>query len=374
MRIFMTKASKWHATECELIEEVSYPQRVFWDPATYKNAHTGLLYPPHRVAERCLTADVYEYVAANPVDRTAFILAGGTMTFGGEGRRFAGKNKFTCDYKFLPLTLTNVWTGRTANQFGEMDHIATDATACTSGLKVLVDVQTLIRHYNFDRVIVLAVEDQVNNMTLQFFGESGACLTEKTAQDEGVMPSAFDSKNYGFYIGQGSAVAIFESEEARMKNGSSASLELLGAWTAAEGDANAIGQREDGQGFIKAIDGALKLSRTEPEYIKIVKTHGTGTKSNNVAEKRALLETLPEFVATSYKQKIGHTMGASGLLETLLLLDDLNAGIVPEIQNRTEEDAVFLSSATQAPDGLILSLAAGMGNVYSAAVFNREVT
>ena len=374
MRIFMTKANKWHATECELIDEISHPQRVFWDAATYKNVRTGLVYPPHRVAERCLTSDIYEYVAANPVGRTAFILAGGNSIFGGEGRKCSQPNRLSYEYKFLTLSLTHIWAGRTASQFGEMDHIATDATACVSSLKTLTDVQTLIRHYNFDRVIILAVEDQVNNMTLQFFGESGACLTEKTAQDEGVMPSAFDSKNFGFYIGQGSAVAIFESEEARMKNGSSASLELLGAWTAAEGDANAIGQREDGQGFIKAIDGALKLSRTEPEYIKIVKTHGTGTKSNNVAERRALVETLPEFVATSYKQKIGHTMGASGLLETLLLLDDLNAGIVPEIQNRTEEDAVFLSSATQAPDGLILSLAAGMGNVYSAAVFNREVT
>jgi hypothetical protein len=41
MRIFMTKANKWHATECELIEEVSHPQRVFWDSATYKNVRTG---------------------------------------------------------------------------------------------------------------------------------------------------------------------------------------------------------------------------------------------------------------------------------------------------------------------------------------------
>jgi hypothetical protein len=35
-----------------------------------------------------------------------------------------------------------------------------------------MDVQTLIKFYGFDRVIVLAIEDQVNNMTLQFFGEA----------------------------------------------------------------------------------------------------------------------------------------------------------------------------------------------------------
>jgi len=373
MRIFLTKASKWHGTDLELIEDIAFPQKVFWDPQTYKNVQTGLFYPPHRVAEKSLTSDLYEHVVANPAGKTAFILAGGNSIFGGEGRKCSKPNKLSYEYKFLPLSLTHIWAGRTASNFGSMDHIVTDATACTSGLKVLVDVQTLIRHYNFDRVIVLAVEDQVNNMTLQFFGESGACLIEKTAQDEGVKPSAFDAKNFGFYIGQGSAVAIFESEQALMNNGSQAILELKGAWTAAEGDANAIGQREDGQGFIRAMQGALEISRTAAEQIKIVKTHGTGTRSNNLAERHALTSVIPEFVATSYKQKIGHTMGVSGLLETLLLLDDLKEGVVPEIQNRTEEDAVFLSSATQAPDGLILSLAAGMGNVYSAAIFNREV-
>lgn len=371
--MFLTAASKWHATDCELIEDISFPQCVFWDPATYKNAKTGLIYPPHRVAEKSLTSDLYDYVSANPVKKTAFILAGGNSIFGGEGRKFGKENKLSYEFKFLPLSLTHIWAGRIASQFGSVDHIATDATACVSGLKVLTDAQTLIRHYNFDRVIILAVEDQVNNMTLQFFGESGACLTEKTAQDEAVVPSAFDSRNFGFYIGQGSAVAILESEAAVSKNGSKPILEVLGAWTAAEHDANAIGQRPDGQGFINAISGALEMSRIGAERIKIVKTHGTGTRSNNEAERNALLTTIPEFVATSYKQKIGHTMGASGLLETLLLVDDLAKGVVPEIQNRTEEDAVFLSSAKQAPDGLILSLAAGMGNVYSAAIFNREV-
>jgi hypothetical protein len=57
------------------------------------------------------------------------------------------------------------------------------------------------------------------------------------------------------------------------------------------------------------------------------------------------------------------------LLETLLLLDDMKKGIVPGIANRTESDSVFLSQDTKAPKGYILSLAAGMGNIYSAAIF-----
>jgi len=78
---------------------------------------------------------------------------------------------------------------------------------------------------------------------------------------------------------------------------------------------------------------------------------------------------LSDFVVTSYKQKIGHTMGSSGLLESLLLLEDMKKGFVPPIENRTESDSVFLSEPTKPPKGYILSLAAGMGNIYSAAIF-----
>ena len=117
------------------------------------------------------------------------------------------------------------------------------------------------------------------------------------------------------------------------------------------------------------IEGVLHYSHIRADEIKIVKTHGTGTASNNKAEKCALNQTLQGFIATSYKQKIGHTMGSSGLLETLLLLGDIKSGFVPAIENRTETDSVFLSESTSPPDGLIMSLAAGMGNIYSAAIF-----
>jgi 3-oxoacyl-(acyl-carrier-protein) synthase len=197
-------------------------------------------------------------------------------------------------------------------------------------------------------------------------------LDRKHGRAHQVIPSAFDSKNFGFYIGQGAAFAVFESEDA-LKRSKLPRAELLGAWTATEVAKNAIGQREDGQGFRRAIEGAHKLCQISSEQIKIVKTHGTGTRSNNDAEKAALEGFLSDFVATSYKQRIGHTMGASGLLETLLLFNDLEKGTVPGILNRSEEDHVFLSEAIEAPEGAVLSLSAGMGNVFSAALFNMRI-
>lgn len=373
MRIFLTESRTACTEETTLITDHTYPQKVHLFPDTYARVKTGLFHPVQVLAEKILDPGLLKRLRETQTGKTAFIFASGNANFAAEGNKLSRENSMTYNYKVLPLSLTQIYAGRIASQCGEIDHTATDATACTSSLKVLMDVQTLIRFYGFDRVIVLAVEDQVNNMTLQFFGEAKATLTESMAETHQVVPSAFDSKNFGFYIGQGAALAVFESEAALKHGKMPARAELLSAWTATEVATNALGQREDGQGFRRAIEGALKLCQVSSEQIKIVKTHGTGTQSNNVAEKAALEKCLSGFVATSYKQRIGHTMGASGLLETLLLFNDLEKGTVPGILNRTEEDHVFLSETVEAPDGMVLSLSAGMGNVFSAALFNMRI-
>jgi 3-oxoacyl-(acyl-carrier-protein) synthase len=302
--------------------------------------------------------------------QTAFILASGNAHFAGINPRSAKESRLSYQYKFLPLSLTQVYAGRVAQACGANDYIATDATACVSSLKVMMDVQTLIKVYGYARVVVLGVEDAVSHSVLDFFGESGACLTEDQKQKNGVVPSAFDDVNYGFHVGQGAVLAVFESENNLVRT---PVAELVGAWTASEEINNAIGQREDGQGYLRAIDGVLHFSGVKADEVKVIKTHGTGTKSNNASEGSAILSRFTDFVATSFKQKIGHTMGASGLLETTLMVEACKNNQVPCIANRTTHDERFLSQPTDFPDGLCLSLAAGMGNVYSAAIFDMRV-
>lgn len=372
MRIFLTHGRTASTENTEVFSDHTYPQRVHWFKDTYSRVKTGLFCPGHLICEKVLDKDLMKQLRETQTGKTAFLFAAGNANFAGEGSKTGRENLMTYNYKVLPLSLTHVYGARIAANCGEIDHSATDSTACTSSLKVLMDVQTLIKFYGFDRVIVLSVEDQVNNMTLQFFGEAGASLTEDMARSDDVAPSAFDSRNYGFYIGQGAVMAVFESEKAVERLGTKPRAELLGAYTATEVLSNTIGQREDGQGFIRAINGACEICQISPDQIKIVKTHGTGTRSNNAAEKAALDQVLSEFVATSYKQRIGHTMGASGLLETLLLFKDLEKGLVPEILNRTERDDRYLSHPVEAQDGIVLSLSAGMGNVFSAALFNTR--
>jgi 3-oxoacyl-[acyl-carrier-protein] synthase-1 len=368
MKIYVTHGRKACTEYTEFLDDLNFPQKVHWFPETYKRVGTGMFYVPHLVADKVIDQALATELRENPIGKTAFILAGGNANFAGINPRKVKENRLSYVYKFLPFTLTQVYAGRIAQAFGANDMIITDSSACASSLKVMMDVQVLIQHYGFDRVVVLAVEDQITNSTLDFFGESKAILT-----DDNYKPSAFDSKNYGFYVGQGAAMAVFMSERAVNKTGIEPIAELKGAYSAGERIDNAIGQRNDGEGFMRAIDGALYHSKVDARDVKIVKTHGTGTPSNNVSEREATTKKFFDFVATSYKPRIGHTMGVSGLLESLLLFDDIRNGFVPAIPNRTESDTMFLSENCSVPDGYIMTLAAGMGNIYSAAIFDTRI-
>jgi len=262
--------------------------------------------------------------------------------------------------------MTQIYASRMASRFGAHGHVSTDASACASSLKSLMDVANLINNYGFDRVVVVAIDDVVNNAQLNIFGDAGASITIEQ-EAAGLLPSSFDGINKGFRLGQGAAVAVFD----KVHDGIADPMAFLrGQFSASEILENSIGQRLDGQGFADAITGALHSAGVASADISVIKTHGTGTDLNNQSEPAGIKSAgLTDFVATSYKPRIGHTMGPSGLLEAILLLRDMKEGVVPEIMNRTDDDATYLSKPVAAPDGLMLALAAGMGNIYSAGIF-----
>lgn len=369
--IYLTDYRTAYTESVELLDEIVYPQKVHWFPDTYKNTNMGLVYPPHKMADKVLDPQLMEKIKSTPC-KTAFILAAGNSHFAGINPRTMKPTRLSYEYKFTPLTVTQIYAGRIAQMFGVEDLVMVDASACVSSLKVLQDVDMLIKHRGFDRVIVLSVEDPVSNTVLEMFGETKASLTEI---DElmGIKPSAFDGINYGFHLGQGAVLAVFESG----KQTKDPKAILYGTGVASEASTSSLGQREDGHGYVKAMAEAFEISRIIKNHrIDVIKTHGTGTKSNNLAERAAIEAVFGKtgYIATSFKQRIGHTMGASGLLESCLLIDNIKKGAIPEIPNRTELDRVFISSAWLTDKNVtFMSLAAGMGNIYAASIFSTGV-
>lgn len=365
--IFLSKYSVAAPTECKTFAHIKYPQNVFWFPEVFDKIKSGLFYIPQRLADKVLKSETGKYIKENSHLKTCLIVAAGNSYMGGQSPR--PENIDNCEvsytYKFLPLTIIQIFAARIAQSLNITDLVLTDSSACASSIKVLRDVQVMLEHEDYDRVVVLAVENGITKYMLDFFGETKTTLILKD-EEQGIKPSAFDKINHGFYLGHGAVLAVFEKESKEPE------AELITACSVSEVSTNSAGQTKDGQGYRRSIERCLKQGNLTPKDITIIKSHGTGTTTNNLAEKTAILSVFDsnKILVTGYKQKIGHTLGVSGLLETCLLLDDLKVGQVPKICNRTEQDDTFLSHAVSAPkEKMILSLASGMGNIFSAAIF-----
>ena len=52
--IYLTDYRTASTTQTHMIEDILYPQRVHWFADTYAKKDTGLVYAPHKLAERVL--------------------------------------------------------------------------------------------------------------------------------------------------------------------------------------------------------------------------------------------------------------------------------------------------------------------------------
>ena len=99
---------------------------------------------------------------------------------------------------------------------------------------------------------------------------------------------------------------------------------------AVSNDANHIsGPSRTGDGLYFAIRQAMQEAGTAPQDISFVNAHGTATVYNDEMESKALtLAHLEQVPVHSLKPYFGHTLGASGIIESIVCMHELKQGIL----------------------------------------------
>jgi len=371
--VYLTCGLVRYTEQSHAMQGIAFPTSVHFFPQLYRNAHMGLISPAQRLLDDVVDEATRklqpESNKASNAQRALILAAGNTVFAGTQIRKRQAGSVLDYESRNRTLQTTQVQAGRVAQALAATGHISTDTSACASSMKALMDALHLIQQHGFESVGIVAVEDQVSLGILDFFGDMGICLSQAELE-QGIRPSAFDSHNRGFLIAQGAALVWLETEASMRQSGRQPLARLLAAVTAGESCNNPWGQDPQGTGYESAIQWALRQAQRLPSSIDLVKTHGTGTVLNNLAEAAALRRVFADrLLATAYKPRIGHTFGASGLLESVLAITDARAGVVRGIANRSETDNVFLSHDQNHRIQHILALSAGMGNVYGAAIW-----
>ena len=259
------------------------------------------------------------------------------------------------------------------------------SNACISGLAGMVEGRRLLLTGLYDHVLVVGAEVQSKFIVTGF-------QSLKALSDEACKP--FDANRKGLNLGEAAAAVVLsmgpEVCSASAKNYSDATAEHTSSpchserseesvWELVDGvirnDANHIsGPSRTGEGSFNALRYLLPLM--DEEDLGFVSVHGTSTLYNDEMESIALDRAgLSEVPVCALKGTFGHTMGAAGILETIMSMLALEEGIV--LPTRGFETLgvsrpVKVSASEQPARGnSFIKLLSGFGGVNGAILLRK---
>ena len=196
------------------------------------------------------------------------------------------------------------------NFFGFINEPIIVSNACVSGVLAVAVAKRLIQNEFYDNAFIVG-GDLISEFTLSGFKSFQAI------SDQPCKP--FSKYRNGITLGEAAASLAITSN-----NNSDETIQIIGDSSC--NDANHIsGPSRNGEGLYRSIQSALKEAEISPETIDYISAHGTGTQYNDemeaVAFNRAKLNNIP---VNSLKGYYGHTLGASGLLETIVAVHSMN--------------------------------------------------
>lgn len=195
----------------------------------------------------------------------------------------------------------------TAKELAEVLGILTTpmvvSNACVSGVMALSVASRLLEAGVYDSMLIVA-GDEVTDFVLSGFNSFQAMSSSPC--------KPYDANRDGISLGEATA-ALWLSNERE-----GAVAKIVGG--ASINDANHIsGPSRTGEGLYLSIAAALQQAGLQPEAIDLINAHGTGTLYNDEMESIALMRSgLLNTPVNSYKGYFGHTLGTSGLLESIL--------------------------------------------------------
>ncbi len=234
------------------------------------------------------------------------------------------------------------------------------SNACISGVSALIFARRMILSGRYDNMIVVGVDVQ-NRFIISGFASF------KSLSPELCRP--YDASRCGLNLGEACGAVMLT------KTGTSELVAIDGG--SASDDANHIsGPSRTGDGLYFAMRDAMSESGVGPADVDMLQMHGTATAYNDEMESKAAgLAGLSDVPAQSLKPYFGHTMGASGIIETILAAEELKRGIFLGVKG-FEELGVPVPLNVSAENRLItnphhcLKTASGFGGTNAAVLLS----
>lgn len=256
---------------------------------------------------------------------------------------------------------------RTISSFFHLKHEPlVISNACTSGVSAIITARKLISMGMYDHVLVSGGD------ILSAFVVSGF-QSLKAISPAPCKP--FDSHRNGISLGEACGTMLLSNNPALCRQ-QEAFATLLGGGQS--NDANHIsGPSRTGKGLKIAIEKALLNAQLSAEAIQYINAHGTGTLYNDEMESLAFADLgFRNTPINSLKGYFGHTLGASGIIETIMSIWQMNRGVLFKSMGFEQTGVsgnINVLSAHQNVNNLshVMKTASGFGGCNAALVLAK---
>lgn len=234
------------------------------------------------------------------------------------------------------------------------------SNACVSGAQAILLADTLLKSNQYDHVIVVG-GDLVSRFTLSGFSALNA-ISEQLCKP-------FDKNRNGINIGECCAGIVL----TKISTSSETSATVVSGHSTVDAH-HIVAPSHQGVGLTNAIARCLK--DYDGSTIDFISAHGTSTVYNDEMEALSLtnngLGNVPVF---SLKRYYGHTLGAAGILETIISLTAMEKGcLVPSKGFETlgvSYPVNVIESLQHKEINCFLKTASGFGGVNTALLIQK---
>lgn len=248
-----------------------------------------------------------------------------------------------------------------AKHFGFVNRPLVVSNACISGIMAILTAARLLRSGQYENAVVVGA-DVISKFVLSGFQSFQAISTEPC--------KPFDINRTGITLGEGAATMVLSTNPKYVDR-----IKVLGG--SVSNDANHISApSRTGKELCEAIGRALTMSALVPDDIDLVSAHGTATSYNDEMEAKAIaLAGLSAVPANSLKGYYGHTLGAAGLVESIMSIQSLKLNLIlPTLGFETigvSDPINICTSLTNKRLKTCLKTASGFGGCNAAIVFSK---
>jgi 3-oxoacyl-[acyl-carrier-protein] synthase-1 len=188
------------------------------------------------------------------------------------------------------------------------------SNACISGLLAIITGMRLIQSGQYENAVI-AGADVISKFVFSGFQSFQAISDDKC--------KPFDATRKGINLGESAGTIILSSNK---KN--SQGIKISGG--SVSNDANHIsGPSRTGTELNFAIIKAIKEANLSATEIDFISAHGTATIFNDEMEANAItLAKLQHVPVNSLKGYYGHTLGAAGIIESIVSMHSLHENLV----------------------------------------------